>query len=64
MNQLFDASQVEAGKLSIAPEPADLVALIEQVVANARETTDKHAIRVAFSSSVQAPIDSVRLNRC
>jgi len=63
MNQLFDASQVEAGKLTIAAEPTDLGCLLEQVVENARLTTDRHAIRLTIPSPVRAPIDALRLEQ-
>jgi len=63
MNQLFDASQIDAGKLAIAPERTDLVSLVEQTLTNTRLTTDRHAIDFDAPPPIQGFIDSLRLEQ-
>ncbi|MHB8619859.1 MAG: ATP-binding protein, partial [Chloroflexota bacterium] len=63
VNQLFDVSQVEAGKLAISPEPTDLVSLVGQAVANACLTTDRHVILVTSSPSLHGFVDAPRLEQ-
>jgi excisionase family DNA binding protein len=63
VNQLLDLSRLESGKLRLEPEKADLALLVEQVVSNAREWSDRHPIRFDGPTSLEAHVDALRLEQ-
>jgi signal transduction histidine kinase len=61
--QLLDVSRLSAGKLEISRENADLVALVEQVAAQARATTREHDIKVRAPDELWADFDPLRIEQ-
>ncbi|CAA9304838.1 MAG: hypothetical protein AVDCRST_MAG77-6277 [uncultured Chloroflexi bacterium] len=64
--QLLDVSRLEGGMLSVAPEPTDLLALVEEAAAVARNTTARHTIRVEAlpaGTPVTALVDPLRIEQ-
>jgi excisionase family DNA binding protein len=63
LNQLLDVSRLESGKLSVEPQPTDLTNLIEQAVATARASSDRHLITVVAPDALIAYVDPLRLDQ-
>ena len=63
VGQLLDLSRLEAGKLKLEPENTDLAVLVEQVVCNAREWSDRHPISFDGPTSLEAHVDPLRLEQ-
>jgi signal transduction histidine kinase len=61
--QLLDASQMEVGKLLLDRSPTDITRLVEGVVAAARLTTERHALRVCAPSPAWALVDAPRIEQ-
>jgi signal transduction histidine kinase len=63
VNQLLDVARVESGKLQLERRPAELVKLVEEVVAAARLRSDRRTISLEAPASLEAPIDPLRLEQ-
>jgi signal transduction histidine kinase len=63
INDLLDASRIEARRLSLGLETVDLGALIEQVVENLKEATVGFALDVSLEPDLFARIDSDRIQQ-
>jgi signal transduction histidine kinase len=63
VGQLLDVSRLQAAKLTIEREPTDLVALVQQVVATARNLSDQHPITLTAPASLQTDVDPLRLEQ-
>ncbi len=61
--QLLDVSRIQAGRLVLHPEQADLADLVAGVVANAQAATSKHNLVLRTPSSVWASVDPIRLEQ-
>ncbi len=59
---LLDVTRLQAGRLSLHLEPADLVALTRRVVARLQITSERHSI--AVRSSPEYVVASVDVHRC
>src|SRR5579859_944504 len=63
IGQLLDLSRLEAGKLKLEREQTDLTVLVEQLVANAREWSDRHPINFDGPASLTADVDELRIEQ-
>jgi excisionase family DNA binding protein len=63
LSQLFDLSQLDAGKLLLDPRSTDLVELVAQTVDNARLSSDRHEITVEAPPSIDLVIDPMRIEQ-
>jgi excisionase family DNA binding protein len=63
VNQLFDVSRLESGKLALERQPTDLAALVDQAVSNARARGSEHALAVAAPPSLVALVDPLRVEQ-
>jgi len=63
VSQLLDVSRIEAGKLALDRTSADLVAIIELLVANAGATTHRHTIVLEAPPSAPGLVDLVRFEQ-
>lgn len=63
VGQLLDLSRLEAGKLRLEPEPTDLAVLVDQVVRNARDWSDRHPITFDGPTTLKAHADTLRLEQ-
>jgi excisionase family DNA binding protein len=63
LNQLLDVSRLEIGKLTLECQPTDLVPLVEQTVAGARAWSDRHDITLVTPASLEAEVDSLRVEQ-
>ncbi len=68
LTDILDISKVEAGRLAIAPEPTDLHALLEGVVALWRPQAAEKGVRLSLSRAPGVPewveVDGPRLRQC
>ena len=53
VNELLDVATIEAGELKIAPEPSDVVELVEKAVYLSNIEASKKQTRIVFSSREQ-----------
>lgn len=61
---LLDVTRLQGGRLELHPEPTDLVALVQRVVARLQVTTESHSISISTSSEhVVAQIDHRRIEQ-
>ncbi len=63
INQLLDISRIDAGKLTIHRQPADIVALVEEVARASRERAPEHIINLKADRGIVALIDALRLEQ-
>ena len=63
VNQLLDVSRIDAGKLILERKVADVVGLVEDVVATARVNTFRHEFAVRAPSAALALVDPLRLEQ-
>ena len=63
VGQLLDISRLEAGRLVLERKVTDVIALVEDVVAAARATTQRHHITVSGASGTLAFVDPLRLEQ-
>jgi PAS domain S-box-containing protein len=61
--QLLDVPRLDGGKLALERRPTDLVALVEQVVSDARARADRHVIRLDAPGSLMTVADPLRLEQ-
>jgi signal transduction histidine kinase len=63
VSQLLDVSRLESGKLTVEPEPTDLAALLEQVVASAQVWSERHPITLEAPPALPLALDPLRLEQ-
>jgi signal transduction histidine kinase len=63
VNQLLDVSRIDAGRLTLERKVADVVGLVEDVVASARVNTFRHEFTVTAPSGALALVDPLRLEQ-
>jgi signal transduction histidine kinase len=63
LTQLLDVSRIDAGKLALDPEPTDIVALLEQVAADAQARDERHAVTLSTPASMHGWVDPLRLEQ-
>jgi two-component system OmpR family sensor kinase len=63
VSQLLDISRLDAATLTIDPQPTDLVALVEQVVAGSLSVTHQHTISLRAPSYLECHVDGLRLEQ-
>jgi signal transduction histidine kinase len=63
VNQLLDVSRIEAGRLALDRKVADVVGIVEDVVATARVNTFRHDFVVRAPSAALALVDPLRLEQ-
>ncbi|MBV9328598.1 MAG: MEDS domain-containing protein [Chloroflexi bacterium] len=63
LGQLLDVSRIEAGKLTIDPEPLDLCLLVAEVVKVADSVQESHSFVVRRPESLYARVDSLRMEQ-
>lgn len=63
VSRLLDTTRLESGKLTLEREPADLAALVAQVVAVAQTWSERHSMSVVAPPSLEAVIDPLRLEQ-
>ena len=63
IDQLLNVSRLEVGKLQLERQTIDVVAVVEQVVSNARARGDSHVISLVAPHSVEAEVDPLRLEQ-
>jgi signal transduction histidine kinase len=51
INEVLDLSKIEAGKLDLAPEPVNLLPLIQDVIGTAAQLAERNQNRLTFDSS-------------
>jgi PAS domain S-box-containing protein len=61
---LLDVTRIQAGRLTLAVEPRDLIELARKVVRDIQSTTQQHTIHLhARSAPLVVPIDSLRIQQ-
>ena len=63
IDQLLDVSRLEIGKLQLDRQTIDVVAVVEQVVSDARARADGHVISLAAPHFLEAEVDPLRLEQ-
>jgi PAS domain S-box-containing protein/excisionase family DNA binding protein len=63
IDQLLNVSRLENGKLQLERQTIDVVAVVEQVVANALARGDGHLISLVAPDSIVAEVDPLRLEQ-
>ncbi len=63
LSLLFDLSQIEAGRLELAPAPMDLGVLISTIIADIQKTTSRHNIVLRVPPAVIGCWDERRLQQ-
>ncbi len=65
IDDLLDVARIEAGRpLELRRDSGDLVALVQQAVADVQRSTDRHAIRVTTDAErLVASVDGARIER-
>jgi signal transduction histidine kinase len=63
VDHLLDVSRINAGRMSISPEPTDIKTLVEDVIASCQLTTTRHTISLVAPAQVQAVADPVRIEQ-
>ncbi len=61
--QLLDISRIEAGKLQISEQPAELVELLRGIVDAVQETTQRHTLALIAPETCLATVDPMRLEQ-
>jgi signal transduction histidine kinase len=61
--QLLDVSRIEAGKLQLSQQPADLVELVRGIVHAVQETTQKHTLSLIAPETCFTMVDQMRLEQ-
>jgi len=61
--QLLDVSRIEAGKLQLTQQPADLVELVRGIVQAVQESTQKHRLTLIAPETCFATVDPMRLEQ-
>ena len=63
IDQLLDASRLEAGRLVLEPTLTNTSQLVERVVGIVRTTTDRHTFELAIEPNVRAILDGLRVEQ-
>ncbi len=61
--QLLDRSRLQAGKLALVPQPADLAELAREAVSIVQTTADQHTIEVTGEASLPAEVDGLHVEQ-
>jgi signal transduction histidine kinase len=61
--QLLDVSRIEAGKLQLRQQPADLVEVVRGIVQSVQGTTQKHTLTLTAPETCLATVDAMRLEQ-
>jgi len=68
LNDILDLSKIEAGKLELAPQPADLRLLLSNVEALFEDSAEGKGLTLDCSADASVPvsveIDTLRVNQC
>jgi PAS domain S-box-containing protein len=60
VDDIFDVARIDAGELDVDPHAIDVAAVIDQVVADARDMTPDRDLRVVIAAPVEALADERR----
>jgi signal transduction histidine kinase len=63
VSQLLDISRIDADKLLLERQPADLAVLVGQVVSGAREQSARHGILLRSPGLIEAQVDPLRIEQ-
>lgn len=63
VTRLLDVSQIDAGRLTLALQPADLAALVDQVIAVRQPFAPDHPLRLRAAGNVRARVDPFRIEQ-
>lgn len=63
LDRLLDLSCIEAGRLTLHPQPCDLVALARRVLDALQPTTERHELRLIAPPAVEGVWDGPRLEQ-
>lgn len=63
VGQLLDVSRLEGDKLRLSLDRVDLVALVAEVVRDARLLSDRHTIRLTAPDALEAYVDALRVEQ-
>lgn len=63
LNQLFDISRLEAGKMKLERWATDLTPRVEQVVSDMRVWSDRHVISLEAPPGLEAEVDPLRVEQ-
>jgi excisionase family DNA binding protein len=63
IDQLLDATRLEAGKLALDRTPTDLASLVHQVVAVSQVVHERHTISVVAPPTLEACVDPLRIEQ-
>jgi len=65
VGQLLDVTRLDAGKLTVEREPTPVVPLVERMVQQAQDLTDRHLIdpQLEVAGSLEACLDPLRLEQ-
>lgn len=63
ISQLLDVSTIEAGKLQMDLREVDLASLVQEVVARAQATTNRHTLTVHAPDELPARVDPLQLEQ-
>jgi len=61
--QLLDLTRIDAGRLSLARTPTDLVDLLQRSVEAVQMTTSRHAFTLTVPAAAPATVDAMRLEQ-
>lgn len=63
LNQLFDVSRIEAGKLVLERRQVDVVPIVQQVVATAQFSTAAHSVSLGAPPRLEMLVDPLRFEQ-
>jgi signal transduction histidine kinase len=63
ISQLLDVSRLEAGRLTLDPQPTDILELVENVAEVIQMGTTTHVIKVTSDAAITAYVDPLRLEQ-
>jgi signal transduction histidine kinase len=65
INDLLDVSRIQAGKLELQPEPADLAAIVREAVEEQRQAASERVLILSFPADLRVPVtaDAARIEQ-